>query len=47
MKVTIIPNSGEPYTVTINVPKGTDDIDKFLSDWMDANLKNVSGYRRR
>lgn len=47
MKVTIIPISGEPYTVTINVPKGTADLDQFLSDWMDANLRNVAGYRRR
>lgn len=46
MKLTIFTESGDYYTIVINIPTGTEDIDAYISDWIDANLRGVSGYRR-
>ena len=47
MKLTVIPENGDSYEVMVDVPKGTANLDDFLNDWMDKNLKDVKGYKRK
>ena len=43
-KLKIYPEIGDAYTVTVNIPESTTDIEEWIDSWMDDNLKLVQNY---
>lgn len=43
-KLKIYPEIGDAYTVTVNIPANTTDIEEWIGNWIDDNLKLVQNY---
>lgn len=44
IKLKIYPEIGDTYTVTVNIPENTTNIEEWIDNWMDDNLKLVQNY---
>lgn len=45
MTIKVYPSAGDAYRVYIEVPIGTDDVDAFIDNWIDDNLRGVDWYK--
>lgn len=44
IQIKIYPSAGGTYQVTLNVPAYASDINTYIDNWIDANLKFVEHY---
>lgn len=44
VQIKIYPDAGDTYQVTLNVPAYASDINTYIDNWIDANLKFVEHY---
>lgn len=45
VQIKIYPDAGDTYQVTLDIPTYVSDVDTYIDNWIDANLKFVEHYK--